>query len=695
MPVLRALTDSAVSKTRCAIGLFPGMLAVLFLFGSAWLDAQASDTYPRVSSEYGKIAGFVVADRTAVVAGQTFRLVVDVAIEPGWHIYGNPVGPGIGQPTELTVAAPEGIRFRPVLYSPPARHEQAVPGQAEPDPDAWVWAYEGNARFFFQGVVQEGVASGEYRVQVTIDFQACADSCVPDTLTLRTVVNVVDAGTVTQPINTSMFRGMDEARTVDGKVAGEASELQSRTTDGRGARPEDKKSASSSPPTSQGHSGSPGLSGPGELDDAARRAIASYASREKEPDRSLLIWLVFGFLAGIILNAMPCVLPVISIKILSLVQQAKEDRRTIFLHGLVFSAGILTIFLVLAGAAAFFGESWGFHFQSTGFLVAMIAIIFLFALGLFDVYSIEVPGLVTRQGGQVHEGYVGSFSKGMLATLLATPCSGPLLGAVLTYALIQPPTVVFVIFASIGIGMAFPYVVLTAHPAFLRFVPRPGPWMVRFKELMGFFLLATVVYLLGIVKDDLRIWVITVCLILGLSAWIYGRVTGPERSGAHRLFWRASALVVAGVLGYWTYGLLVVPSHVPGREPFSLQRLTTLGQQGRTVMVDWTADWCPNCKYVEKAVLESEPVQEAMRRKGVLFMVADITHNPPVESALQKQLGSHSIPFLGVFPGDDPRRPFTLRDIYSRKDVIDILDRCPEPPRGDGNVVRPSKTGGR
>jgi len=380
-----------------------------------------------------------------------------------------------------------------------------------------------------------------------------------------------------------------------------------------------------------------------------------------------------------ILNVMPCVLPVISIKILSLVQQAKEDRKTVFIHGLVFSAGILAVFLILAFAAANAGHSWGEHFQSSTFLVAMIIVIFLFSLGLFDVYTIEVPGFVSRQGGQAREGLGGSFLKGMLATLLATPCSGPFLGGTLAYALSKPPEIIFAIFASIGVGMAIPYVILTAHPAFLRFVPKPGPWMVRFKELMGFVLLGTVVYLLGIVSNELRIWVIGVCLILGLAAWIFGKVTGPERSLAHRMFWRTVAIVIAVGLSYWTHGLLVVGSHLLEKEPFNFARLQALGQEGRTVMVDWTADWCPNCKFVEKTVLESEEVRRAMKRKDVVFMVADITQTRPVEEALMNRLGSKAIPFLGVFPGDDSKRVHTLRDIYSIEDVLEILSQCPDP----------------
>lgn len=170
----------------------------------------------------------------------------------------------------------------------------------------------------------------------------------------------------------------------------------------------------------------------------------------------------FGFLAGLILNVMPCVLPVVSLKIYGFVKQAGEDRGRVRLLGLAFGAGILFVFLILASLAAYAGLGWGQQFQSDKFLVAMVALMVAFALGMFDVYTIQLPGLVgnVEAAAAQREGVAGSFAKGALATLLATPCSGPFLGATLAYALTQPPAVIFAIFASIGVGMAFPYVLL-------------------------------------------------------------------------------------------------------------------------------------------------------------------------------------------------------------------------------------------
>jgi len=644
-----------------------GGLVLAGLVGLVRCAGAQEETPARTPGIAEKVRGFAVLDQNAVPAGGAFRIAVDLEIEFGWHIYGNPLGPGVGKPTEVKVKAPDGIRIGPALYLPASRHDQPELG-----PGQWVWTYEDHTRIYLKGRIRPDTAPGRYEVALTVDCLACTDQCVEDELELAVTVDVVPAGARVHARFASLFEDFDRARTADGKSANAAPD--------------------SAPPPGTPVPVKPATPSPGSsvevLTETTTNAIAEYRPRVEESDHGLLLWLVFGFVAGMILNVMPCVLPVISIKILSLVQQAKEDRKTVFMHGLVFSAGILAVFLILAFAAAKAGHSWGEHFQSATFLVAMIVVIFLFSLGLFDVYTIEVPGFVSRQGGETREGLGGSFLKGMLATLLATPCSGPFLGGTLAYALSKPPEIIFAIFASIGVGMAIPYVILTAHPAFLKFVPKPGPWMVRFKEFMGFVLLGTVVYLLGIVRNELRIWVIGVCLILGLAAWIFGRVTGPERSLAHRAFWRTAAIVVAVGLSYWTYGLLVVGSHLPETQPFSFARLQALGQAGRTVMVDWTADWCVNCKYVEKTVLESEEVRQVMKSKDVVFMEADITEPRPVEQALMNRLGGKAIPFLGIFPGDDPKQVHTLRDIYSIQDVVDILKQCPDPTPGRTTVSR-------
>ncbi|MBI3466434.1 MAG: hypothetical protein HY000_25760 [Planctomycetes bacterium] len=316
----------------------------------------------------------------------------------------------------------------------------------------------------------------------------------------------------------------------------------------------------------------------------------------------------FGFLAGLILNVMPCVLPVISLKIHSFVKQAGEERQRVRLLGLAFGAGIVFVFLILAGLAAFAGLGWGQQFQSDKFLVAMIALLVLFALGMFEVYAFRLPGFVSDvEAATAHrEGIAGSFAKGMLATLLATPCSGPFLGATLAYALTQPPAMIFAIFAAIGLGMASPYMLLAWNPGWLRIMPRAGEWMNTFKQLMGFLLLGTAAWLLWQRRSngELVVWTVVFCLFVALGAWLYGRWSQPLASAAKRF---AAPLAAAALIGFgaqFCFGLMYSPpAHASinqttaevgssaAWQPFSLDKFLALRREGKTVVVDWTADW--------------------------------------------------------------------------------------------------------
>ncbi len=612
----------------------------------------------------GELTAKAFLDRTLVHPGESFRVVLVLTIEKGWHIYGNPLGPGTGKPTEVTPLPVEGFRFGPPLMSPPERLDQPELG-----PGDWVWGYEGEARVYFQVEAGKDLKPGTYTLAFDVDALACKQSCVPQNLRVEVQVPLGPRGAASKPAHQDLFAAMAKAR-----PAGKGPE-------GPGTRPA-KGEAS---PGGEGP-GSPGAAGgKGALPlEKALEEIRKFSPRGSEGITSLWWALLLGFLAGVILNVMPCVLPVISIKVLSFVQQAKEDRGRVFKLGLSFAGGILFVFLILAWLAAFAGQNWGGQFQSNTFLVAMIALVFLFALGMFDLYEFTVPGFVTKSGSEYKEGYLGAFSKGMLATVLATPCSGPFLGGTLAWALKQDPAVIFTIFAAIGLGMAFPYVVLTAHPAFLKIVPKPGTWMNRFKEFMGFVLMGTVVYLMTILPSNRVVWVVCFCLFLAMGAWIFGKVTGPWKPKGHRVFWRTAAILVMAFGGWLSFCVLqplylAGPAGHGGWRPFEMKAFLAALKEGRNVVVDWTADWCPNCKFVEKTVLDSEAVRKAFRRKDVVLMKADITQKRPVAEALLERLGSRSIPFLGVFPGDDPYHPWVLRDIYTRSDLLRLLEKMPSP----------------
>ncbi len=234
--------------------------------------------------------------------------------------------------------------------------------------------------------------------------------------------------------------------------------------------------------------------------------------------------------------------------------------------------------------------------------------------------------------------------------------------------------------------MALPYAFLTAKPGWLRILPRPGHWMETFKHAMGFVLLLTVIYLMVSLKQDLLLFTVTFLLFVAVAAWTYGRYATWEHGHGRRLAVLAvSAAIAAGgaYLSFGTFrGLFATEAGVLGWEPFSSKRLEELHASGKSVMVDWTADWCPNCKYVEKFVLESEPIVALLERKGVIALKADITHDDPstrIMKDLMQVLGSRSIPFLAVFPGDAPEEPFVMRDIYTQGALGAVLEALPDP----------------
>ncbi len=573
----------------------------------------------------------VLLDRAEVRPGGSFRVAVVLKVEAGWYGYANPKGPGTGKPTVVTGTDRDGFTFSPARYLPGKRKEGLL------GPDDWVYGYTGEVPVFLEVTVSPSVEPGTYELGITADALVCKQSCIPVMKNLTVQVTVAEGDAEPAVINTEVFADFDRA-----------------------------KPAPAGAETSKQPVAPPGTDGG---DDEADVDITRYEPRSLGDVTGLLMAAVFGFIAGVILNVMPCVLPVISIKILGLVTQAHDDRRKIFLHGLAFAAGIITVFLVLATLGAVAGKFWNEFFQSETFLIIMIGVVFVFALGLFDVYVITVSGR-----GEA----AGSFFKGVLTTFLATPCSGPFLGATVAWLATQPPATIFTVFTTIGLGMASPYVLLSAFPQLLKFVPKPGPWMETFKNLMGFLLIGTVVYLCSILREEILVPTLGFCLLLGIGAYFWGHYAHSAVPIVKRWIWRWALIIFAAGSAWFCYA----PSsgETIEWEPFSLTALDLYGLEERTVILDFTADWCPNCKAVEKLVLESESVRAGARKKNAVFMKADLTRSgkDSPEVRLRNQLRSRTIPLLAIFPGDDHYRPFILRDVYTRGAVLAILEECPD-----------------
>ena len=428
---------------------------------------------------------------------------------------------------------------------------------------------------------------------------------------------------------------------------------------------------------------------------SAAEPVASDDATTAPSQRPLLLWLILAILAGLILNVTPCVLPVISIKVLSFVQQAQESPARVLKLGLAFAAGMMLVFNVLAGLATGASLVWGQHFQSPVFVLVMTAIIFAFGLSLFGVFTLGVPRTLEEAASrQEREGYIGSVAKGALATAMGTPCLGPVLGSVLTWSVSQPTSVVFLVFNAIGVGMAAPYIILTANPRWLRHMPRPGAWMETFKHVMGFVLMATVVYLLSILQGQPDgpgiVWTLAFLLGVALACWLWGRYVTFDRTPMTRMAVRLVAIAIIGL----SWAGAIHTSQTPGRiewQPFSRTTLDELTRAGHTVMVDVTADWCLNCKYNLMFVLDSQAVARAVNDNDVVPLVADWTgHDEEIGAFINELAPGASIPLLAIFPAGRPDEPIVLLGILTKDLVIERLTEAgPSKPAADIPAAEP------
>src|SRR5438477_661234 len=425
----------------------------------------------------------------------------------------------------------------------------------------------------------------------------------------------------------------------------------------------------------------------------ATSAIASVESATPIPARGIFTFLLFGFLGGVILNLMPCVLPVISLKIFGFIQHAGQSRQKILRSGIAFAGGIFAWFiglalLLIALKAAGREISWGgFQFTNPYFVLALSVIVLVFALNLFGVFEISLPQSATRGvlGWTGAQGDVGSFFQGVFATVLATPCTAPFLGTALGFAFTQSPAIILSIFFAIAAGMSAPYLLLCAQPAWLRFLPKPGPWMVHMKQFMGFLLLATLLFLLYVLGAQRglegAIWASCFLLMIGAVCWMKGAFVLPTASVAKRSVVLVLMLVIVLASGIYFIGgkfhstnIASANSQLHGDwQAFTPERLKTELEQGHSVFVDFTAAWCLTCKFNEANVLESGAVREAFQRHAIVKLKADWTNGDPVITKLLQQFGRPGVPLYVLYRGKS-EEPIVFPELLTKSIILDKLE---------------------
>ena len=409
------------------------------------------------------------------------------------------------------------------------------------------------------------------------------------------------------------------------------------------------------------------------------------ASSLAQPSGMLRIVLL-AFVGGAILNLMPCVFPVLFIKGLALVQSSSEERRKLRLHGLVYTLGILASFwLVVAVLLALRGAGhnlgWGFQFQSPSF-VALIALL-LFFLGLSLAGQFEIGLTLTSAGSGLaaKSGYAGSFFTGVLAVIVATPCTAPFMGAAIGYALSNSALVSFAVFTALALGLAAPYLLLAFNPAWTRLLPRPGAWMEILKQAVSIPIFGTVIWLVWVYTQttgpDALVDLLVAFLLLAVAGWILGR--WPARAGAAAaavlVVMLAAALPVTAVRR-----VAAAPNAATARvtdtqwAPFTPELVAKYREKGRPVFVDFTASWCLSCQVNERVVLNRADVQERLKTSGVALVRADWTRHDEVIAQTLTSLGRNGVPTYALYPADPQAPAVLLPEVLTPGIIFSALD---------------------
>lgn len=407
--------------------------------------------------------------------------------------------------------------------------------------------------------------------------------------------------------------------------------------------------------------------------------------------------LFFAFLGGLILNLMPCVFPVISLKVLHFLGLSGQSRVQLFLHGVFFTTGVLIsfwtlgiiLFVLRMGGAS---VGWGFQLQEPLFVASLAVFFFLCSLSLFEVFTVGLFSVSTDPHKQTRYVYIGSLFSGILATIVATPCIGPFLGPSLGIALAMPPLQGLIILTFIGLGMSTPYLFFAIFPSAIKLLPKPGAWMLVFKQVMGFFMMAACIWLiwvLGAQTDNNSVFFLLLALLfMGIAMWIYGSWNSLFKSRLSR----AAGMVFA--VSFFTAGIFLVLEaasskaeihdqvvyneieqvHTPMWGPFSPDRVEDLLAQGRPVFIDFTAKWCLICQG-NKVSLHSTKITEEFSKRGVTTLSADWTAQDPVITKELEKFGRSGVPLYLLYSGDPSEDPHILPQLLTKDIIIEYLDK--------------------
>ncbi|MCO6430080.1 MAG: thioredoxin family protein [Deltaproteobacteria bacterium] len=655
----------------------------------------------------------IITDYASVSGNQRTRIGVHFKIEPGWHLYWkNPGDSGMAPKIKWTV--PEAVKLSPLPWPAPKRL---------PVGHLMNFGYENELLLGEEVTLRPGFGGDRATISAEIEWLVCKEDCLPGEAKLSADLEVTRNRE--ESADSAIFERFEKLYPVKGAIESATFtenssflELSFKTTDNikvakdlfffpevpgivRNAAPqrftagkdrstlriEKDTNAHSIPRTFKGVLTFDGSGGPEAV------TIDAHAARSASAAASLqtvfFAQIALAFIAGIILNVMPCVFPVLSIKVLRLIEISGKDTQLIRHHGIMFSAGVVVSFLVLAliliglrGLGE--GLGWGFQLQSPLFVMSMAMFITALALNLLGVF--EVGASVQRAAGKIETGSssAGSFVDGVLATLLASPCSAPFMGGAVAYALNASSAEGLALFAVLGFGMAFPFLLLSFFPAALRLLPRPGEWMELFKKFMAFPLFATIAWLVwvfGKLSGDNSAFVLLLSLItLSVGFFILGTIGPKQRSAKSRR--------VCGVIGLGIVLLSIGAAasySVEANEPANQDSLwreydehlvNAAIAEERPVFIDFTAAWCITCQVNKALVLSDAAVIEAFKRRDVLLLRGDWTRRSEKITAALLSYGYKSVP-LYVLHNPAKRVPVIFPSVLSISMINDALGELP------------------
>ena len=570
----------------------------------------------------------LAADRASYAEGAALRVAAKVTIEDHWHVNSNTPSYDYLIPTALTLSLGDVELPAEVEYPPHSMQKFAF--TEEP-----IAVYDGIFRILAE-LVLPADTRGDVELTGHLRYQACDDrQCLPPITRQATLtVSVGEEGAAS---NTTWFAPLDQ-----------------ETDAGTDTEP-----TAGSPAGAPGAGTSPASTVPG-----------------------FLMILVFAFLGGVVLNAMPCVLPVLSLKIFGLMKSAGQGRRHLLAGTLATTAGIVLSFWLLALAAVLASKTgaavgWGIQFQQPGFVTFLAVVVVLFSLNMWGLFEIPLPQSMAQvAGGAQREGLVGHFVSGLFATLMATPCSAPFLGTAVGFALAQDALTIFTVFTAIGLGLASPYLIIAILPRAVDLMPKPGSWMVTVRGVMGFLLAAAAIWLFYVLAGQIQpesLALVQLSLLgVALATWLVHQAKGPSvKRFAIALGVVAAVASVAVAAGAEPASQGVAGSSRIAWQPFDEAEAEALSRDGRLVFVDFTADWCLTCKANERLVIETDAIVEAFETHEVVAMKGDWTNRDDTIGEYLGRYGRSSVPFYILYrPGSEPL-PFG--EVLTKGRVLDAL----------------------